>query len=444
MVRARVDVRTRLAVFVPMDPVRCRVIPGARSVYYCPEALSGGCGMVIDGLLFELYVLAATALTDQMLHASLLWGYLGTMKRPVDDKQPMPPLQADPDAPDPSYERPSAAESFPDTPLGQAMALVADREDEHLLDVTTVSDGEAEALASVTHKHQRFVQEKVKTRLVRVTTRYHPLFVSIVDRLRHNDKLVRNRNDPSKRAEYDCLLLVPKLVGSKTREGKWKGVPVKRLVPVWDVHAPLSQLVDQLRLSIDDFERLSRYEKTRIDNHNKERARRLAGQDFQELSPEGDADRFFDPSDLSGFVTGSSQLIMSVDHTILAPCYGTLVTAPIRMPRGLADVVRDTHNIFGTRPWLLDTDVPLAVPKMMAHYETIQFHRTMATPGIALSFKSPEQLLQELPPIPKKEATPPAPPPPKKANVLRFATRPRPEDLCDLLHVQIKSESKDY
>jgi hypothetical protein len=387
-VSVRLGVQTRLGVLVPVDDIRRTVVPGLRSVYYCPQAFPGGSGLVVDGLVFELFVCAEPALTDEMLYKSLLWGYLGRMKHRPDPKGP---------------------EEFPHTPLGDALALVADGEDEHLLEVTTVPPGEAAALH--VHKHKRFVDEKVVTRLARVRTRFHPLFLSIVDRLRNSDKLVRNRNDPSKRAEYNCLLLVAALTGKKTREGKWKGVPVSKLLPVADPLAPLSQLVDQLRLQIDDFERLSKYENARIIEHTLERAKRLAGNDFQELTPSGtlasdEQQRHFDPRDLSGFTPGSgSQFFASMPHSMLAPCHGAVVATSVAAPRAMVDPVLETHRLFGKRPWLLEHDVPSDTPKMRIDYALIRFQRTMALEGstAALSFKSATQLLQELPPAPKKQ-----------------------------------------
>jgi len=400
--RVRITVQTRLGVLVPIDNIRRTVVPGLRSVYYCPQVFPGGSGIVMDGLLFELYVCADVTLTDDMLYSSLLWGYLGGMKR---------------------SQGPDSAEGFPPTLLGDALALVADGEDEHVLEVTTLSQDEASALQ--VHPHKRFVDEKCVTRLARVRTRFHPLFVSMVDRLRANDKLVRNRNDPTRRAEYNCLLLVAKLTGKKTREGKWKGMPVSRLLPVTDPMAPLTQLADQMRLRIDDFERLAQYERKRIIDNALERSERIAGADFQELGEaEAGAARHFDPRDLSGFSTGNaSQFFASMPHRMLAACHGAIVATHMRMPRGMVEPIQETHRLLGTRPWFIENDVSVDTPKMIIDYALIRFQRSMALEGAAntISFKTPDQLLRELPPIVKPNTGTAAPGLPSKKRKRKTA-----------------------
>lgn len=407
--RWRVDTSTRLALLIPMDNVRRIVQPGMRSVYYCPPdpRTSGGTGMVIDGLLFELYALVEETLTDEELFTSFLYSYLSSE---MTDR---------------------ASNCFPDTPYGTALGLAKARQDPGLLNIDTVPEGTMDPV-----HYMPYIEAKKATRLVCITTRSHAIFVYLVERYGRDDSLTRHRDDPA-RAKTHALLLLCMNKGAVRRTAKGvDGVsPPHKIQSVASLrqvsgYSPLELLLGQLRLTVDEFVRLTEYERQRMQKRIAEQAQRMQRADYEVLADDGGikpetARDPSDPSDLSAFTPGTSQLYASASARAIDDCSGTLFPGKFRLPRELDGPLNSLHlhTAFGAKPWLLDEPVPFGRVHQVVHYDSLAFHRTMSGRSStldgpnAIRFKTHEDLMNEY--------VPPPPAPPKPASK-KARTKPKP------------------
>lgn len=394
--RWRVDTSTRLALLIPMDNVRRIVQPGMRSVYYCPPdpSTSGSTGMVIDGLLFELYALVGETLTDEELFTSFLYSYLSSE---MIDRE---------------------SNRFPDTPYGTALVLAKARQDPGLLNIDTVPSGTMDPV-----HYMPYIAAKTATRLVRVTTRSHAIFVYLIERYGRDDSLTRHRDDPS-RAKTHALLLLCMNKGAARRLAKGGAVvaPPHRIQTVASLrqvsgYSSLELLLGQLRLSIDDFVRLTEYERQLVQKRLAERARRMQREDYEVVADDGiKPETARDPSDLSAFTPGTSQLYASASANAIDDCSGTLFPGKFRLPRELEGPLNlpHLHTALGAKPWLLDEPVPFGCIHQVVHYDSLTFHRTMSGRSStldgpnAIRFKTHDDLMNEY--------VPPPPAPPKPAS----------------------------